>query len=82
MVFLDGSTQTALEAGFADKQEGFATINVAIGYAIGEPNMRIEGYVSNLTDEEASQKSLVGSNLNLRFLNDARAYGIRLISRF
>ncbi len=82
VVFLDGSTQTALEAGFADKQEGFATINVAIGYAIGEPNMRIEGYVSNLTDEEASQKSLVGSNLNLRFLNDARAYGIRLISRF
>jgi iron complex outermembrane recepter protein len=28
-------------------------------------------------NKQASQKAIVGSNLNLRFLNDARIYGLR-----
>ena len=75
IVFLDGTRLTALEAGFPDKQKGFATLNLGAGYTIG--NFRFEAWASNLMNEEASTKALVGSSLNLRFLNDARSYGLR-----
>ena len=75
LVFLDGSKKSALAAGFPDKQEGFATVNLAAGYTVGA--YRIEAWASNLFDVEASQKALTGSGLNLRFLNDARTVGIR-----
>ena len=75
VVFLDGSKQTALEAGFPDKQEGFVTVNLGAGYTIGR--IRLEGWVTNLFDKEASLKALVGTSLNLRYLNDARSYGLR-----
>ena len=82
VAFLDGSSQDAHEAGYPDEQEGFATVNFGLGYELADLGLRFEGFVNNLTDEEASQKSLVGSGLNLRFLNDSRTYGIRAISRF
>lgn len=75
IVFLDGTRTPALQAGFPDKQKGFATLNLGAGYTIG--NFRFEAWASNLMNEEASMKALVGSSLNLRFLNDARSYGLR-----
>ncbi len=33
--------------------------------------------MQNATNEQASQKALVGSNVNVRFLNDARSFGLR-----
>ncbi len=75
IVFLDGTGQTALEAGFPDRQSGYVTLNLGAGYTIG--NFRLEAWASNFLDEEASQKALVGSSLNIRFLNDARSYGLR-----
>nr|WP_310525496.1 TonB-dependent receptor [Polymorphobacter sp.] len=75
IVFLSGARQTALAAGFPDKQKGFATVNAAVGYTLD--NYRLEAWVSNLFDTTASQKALVGSGLNIRFLNDARTFGIR-----
>lgn len=75
IVFLDGSRQTATEAGFPDRQPGYVTLNLGMGYTIG--NFRLEAWASNFLDEEVSQKALVGSSLNIRFLNDARSYGLR-----
>ena len=75
IVFLSGARQTALQAGFPDQQKGFATVNIAAGYTLG--NYRVEAWASNLFDTTASQKALVGSSLNIRFLNDARTFGIR-----
>lgn len=75
IVFLDGTRQTALEAGFPDRQKGFATLNLGVGYSI--ENLRLEAWASNVLNSEASQKALVGSALNIRFLNDARTYGLR-----
>lgn len=75
IVFLDGTRRTALEAGFPDKQKGFVTLNLGIGYTIDQ--FRLEAWASNFLAEEASQKALVGSSLNIRFLNDARSYGLR-----
>lgn len=75
--FLDPARQdqTAQQAGFPDSQKGFATLNAGVGYEQG--GLRVELFASNLTDEQASQKAIVGNNLNIRFLNDARSYGLR-----
>lgn len=81
VTFLDGSSQSALQAGFPDEQEGFTTVNIGFGYSWGS-GWRVEGFGNNVTDEEATQKGQVGSGLNLRFLNDARYYGLRLIKQF
>lgn len=75
-------TQSALRAGFPDRQQGFATLNLGAGWSTVDGRWRIEAYASNFLNEEVSQKALVGSGLNIRFLNDARRYGVRLISRF
>lgn len=75
IVFLNGTRQTAMEAGFPDRQKGYTTVNLGIGYTVG--NFRLEAWASNFLDEEVSQKALVGSSLNIRFLNDARSYGLR-----
>lgn len=75
VVAVDGSRQTALEAGFPDRQKGFATLNLGLGYTMG--SLRLEAYALNVTNEQASQKALVGSSVNVRFLNDARSFGLR-----
>ena len=81
VAFLDGTSRSALEAGFPDKQENFTTVNLGMAYSWGH-GWRVEGFANNVTDEQASQKGQVGSGLNLRFLNDARYYGLRLMKRF
>jgi iron complex outermembrane receptor protein len=75
-------TETALEAGFPDKQEGFVTVNLGAGYTTEDGRFRVEGWATNLFDKDASQKALVGSGINVRFMNEARSYGIRLRSSF
>jgi len=71
-----GNTQTALQAGFPDRQIGFLTLNLGAGYSF-PGGLRLEAYVNNATDKQASQKALVGASLDIRFLNDARSYGAR-----
>lgn len=75
IVFLNGTRQTALAAGFPDRQQGFTTLNLGAGYTLGR--YRIEAWATNFTNQEASLKALVGSSLNIRFLNDAQTYGVR-----
>lgn len=74
--------EAASAAGFPDRQKGFATVNLGFGYSPENSIWRFEGYVSNLFDKQASQKALVGSGINVRFLNDARSYGIRARAEF
>ncbi len=82
IVLLSGETRSALEVGHPELQEGFATINVGLGYTTQDGRYRFEAYGQNITDEEASQKAIVGNTVNVRFLNDARTYGFRAIARF
>jgi iron complex outermembrane receptor protein len=71
-----GNTKTALAAGFPDRQIGFLTLNLGAGYTFSG-GLRLEGYATNVTNKQASQKALVGADLDIRFLNDARSYGAR-----
>ena len=74
---LDGTVQSALAIGQATEQEAFATVNVGFGYSFSEGRYRIEGYGQNITDEEASLSQIGGSGVDVRFLNDARTFGLR-----
>ena len=82
IVLLSGDVRSALEVGHPEEQDGFATINVGIGYTTQDGKYRFEAYGQNITDEVASQKAIVGNTTNVRFLNDARTYGLRAIARF
>lgn len=75
-------TQTAAEAGFPDEQEAYTQVNVGAGFTSASGRWRVEAYGTNLLNEDVSQKALVGSQLNVRFLNDARAYGMRVRYNF
>ena len=48
------------------------TLNLGAGYTAANGALRIEGYVANLLDEDATTKAQFAPGLNLRFLNDPR----------
>lgn len=70
--------EDAAKAGFPDKQKGFTQINAGAGWNTPDGAWRFEVWGSNLTNKDVSQKALVGSGVNTRFLNDARSYGVRV----
>jgi len=73
---------TVEEEGQSSLQEAFVTVNVGLGYSFADGKYRLEAFGQNIFDETASEKAIVGNNLNLRFLNEARTWGIRGITRF
>jgi iron complex outermembrane receptor protein len=75
-------TASATQLGFDDVQDALVTLNVGVGYSSATGALRVEGFVSNLLDEDASTKALFQPSLNLRFLNDPRTMGVRLRYRF
>jgi iron complex outermembrane recepter protein len=76
VTYVNGTSQAAVEAGFPDRQKGYATLNIGAGYTLN--GFRLEGYVNNATDKQISTKALSSSGLNIRFLNDKRAVGLRV----
>jgi iron complex outermembrane recepter protein len=74
----DGTTQvlSAKAAGYASQQKGYTTVNLGAGYEFGN-GMRLEGWVTNATNEQASQKRILGGSFDVRFLNEARTFGLR-----
>ncbi|MFC4728420.1 TonB-dependent receptor [Coralloluteibacterium thermophilus] len=74
--------EDAATAGFPDRQRGETTLNAGIGFTTLSGAWRFEAWGSNLLDNDVSQKALVGSGINVRFLNDARSYGLRARYQF
>lgn len=70
--------ESAAEAGFPDRQRGVVTLNAGLGYGLPGGVWRIEAWGSNLLNKQVSQKAIVGSQLNIRFLNDPRTWGLRV----
>jgi len=79
---LDGTVRSALEIGQSTEQEAFTTVNFGLGYTVANGKYRIEAFGQNIFDEVASLSVVTASGLDLRFLNDARTYGVRAIARF
>lgn len=78
----DAGVITVEEEGQSSLQESFVTVNIGVGFSVADGKYRIEAFGKNITDETVSQKAIVGNDLNLRFLNEARTWGIRAITRF
>jgi iron complex outermembrane receptor protein len=74
--------ESAKSLGFDDEQKNYITLNLGIGYTTPNGRLRVEGFISNLLDEDASTKAIFAPGLNLRFLNDPRTYGFRVLYRF
>ncbi|GAB3113035.1 TonB-dependent receptor [Aestuariicella hydrocarbonica] len=57
--------------------------NLNAGMNFGdEGKYRLEGWVSNLTEETYSGKGFINSDVNIRFLNPPRMGGVRFIAHF
>ncbi len=76
------SLVSAHSLGFDEKQKSYVTLNIGAGYTTMDGALRIEGYVANLLDEDATNKAQFAPGLNLRFLNDPRTMGLRVRYRF
>lgn len=74
--------EDAVTAGFPDRQKGETTLNAGIGFTTLSGKWRFEAWGSNLLDNDVSQKALVGTGIDVRFLNDARSYGLRARYQF
>ena len=74
--------ESAVEAGFPGRQSGEFTVNAGLGYTTADGTWRFEAYGNNLLGKDISQKALVGADLNIRFLNDPRTYGLRVKVQF
>ena len=62
-----------------DKVEGYWTVDAGMGYSHGdEGKWRLEGYVSNLTNEQREQAIIITQFDNTRFFSRPRTYGARL----
>ena len=65
-----------------DRVSGYVTLDLGVGYSHGdEGKLRIEGYVSNLTDVERPQAIIITQFDNTRFFNTPRLYGVRVRAR-
>ena len=73
---------SAKSLGFDDEQKSYITLNLGIGYTTSNNKVRVEGFITNLLDEDASTKTIFAPGLNLRFLNDPRTVGVRVLYRF
>lgn len=61
-----------------DEVDGYLHIDLGVGYTHGNGNVRIEGFVNNLTDEaHATQAVIDGSTQEFTF-NPPRTYGVRV----
>jgi len=66
-----------------DLVEGYWTIDAGMGYSHGDDGKwRIEGYVSNLTNEVREQAITITQFDNTRFFSTPRTYGARLRASF
>ncbi|MEM9738552.1 MAG: TonB-dependent receptor [Pseudomonadota bacterium] len=75
----DEQTANGSDARLDDKIDGYWTFDAGFGYSHGtDGRYRLEGYVSNLTDEEQPQAIIITQFDNTRFFNRPRTYGARL----
>ena len=62
-----------------DTVEGYWTVDAGLGYSHGaDGKWRLEGYVSNLTNQQREQAIIITQFDNTRFFSRPRTYGARL----
>jgi iron complex outermembrane receptor protein len=65
-----------------DEVDSYVHLDLGVGYTHGDGNVRVEGFVNNVTDEaHASQATIDGSSQEFVF-NPPRTYGLRVRVQF
>ncbi|WP_409433257.1 TonB-dependent receptor [Litorimonas sp. RW-G-Af-16] len=66
-----------------DTVKGYWTFDAGAGYSHGDDGKwRLEGYVSNITNQQKEQAIIITQFDNTRFFSRPRTYGVRLRVRF
>ncbi len=67
----------------SDDVPATALFNFNVGMNFGaDEDYRLEGWVSNITDETYSSKAFINDSVNIRFLNPPRMAGVRFTANF
>jgi len=75
----DAFTRERLNGTFGD----FWTFDVGFGFEpMALPNVKVEGYISNLTDEHEGTIALITQDSHTRFFNAPRSAGLRVRAKF
>ncbi len=81
---IDGAGFNQADGNFLlDKVPSTFIINLNAGINFGsDEQYRVEGWVSNVTDETYSTKAFINDSVNIRFLNPPRMWGVRVAASF
>jgi len=76
---IDYSNPNNPELRLNDKVDGYWTFDAGMGYSHGDDGKwRIEGYISNITNQQKEQAIIITQFDNTRFFSRPRTYGARL----
>jgi iron complex outermembrane recepter protein len=73
-------TEGNVNPNFSDAVPANTRVDAAVGFAPESGAFRIDGFVSNLTDQANMTAIINDPSINLRFFNSPRQYGVRLTS--
>ena len=65
-----------------DEVDGYTHIDLGLGYTHGEGNVRIEGFVNNVTDEAHQTQAVIDGTTQEFVFNPPRIYGVRVRVNF
>ena len=66
-----------------DDVDGYWTFDAGAGYTFdSEGKYRLEGYVSNITDQQPEEAIIITQFDNTRFFRRPRTYGLRLRAKY
>jgi hypothetical protein len=61
-----------------DRVDGFTHLDLGVGYTHDRSNVRVEGFINNVTDEAHATQAVIDTGTQELVFNPPRTYGVRL----
>ncbi|MET0532774.1 MAG: TonB-dependent receptor, partial [Steroidobacter sp.] len=61
-----------------DEVDGYVHLDLGLGYTHGDGNVRVEGFVNNVTDEAHATQAVIDRTTQEFVFNPPRTYGVRM----
>ena len=61
-----------------DEVDAYTHLDLGVGYTHGNGNLRIEGFVNNITDEAHATQAVIDGGTQEFAFNPPRVYGVRM----
>jgi iron complex outermembrane receptor protein len=65
-----------------DRVDAYAHFDLGLGYTHGNGNVRVEGFINNLTDEAHATQAVIDGTTQEFVFNPPRVYGVRVRVNF